>query len=275
MYFGKKWISAVFFLTLAGCASRGDLQYVQSDMEEAKTRIFQIEKDIAGLRYETKEGVAKSLKDVQENITTLRKGEADLQATLDSTKVDMQVLAGKVDDFKLSSKKPEEDIALVKDDTDRRLKAIEERLLKLESGFDDMQKKLAAAKTKEVEQTPDALYQKALDTFRGGNSQKARELFTRFIELYPNHELAANAHYWLGETFYGDKKYDQAILEFQQIIKNFPGKEKVPAAMLKQAMAFKELGDVKSARYVLKKLVEDFPFAEEVKTAKEKLREYK
>jgi TolA-binding protein len=45
--------------------------------------------------------------------------------------------------------------------------------------------------------------------------------------------------------------------------------------MLKQAMAFKELGDVKSARYVLKKLIEDFPFAEEVKTAKEKLKEYK
>jgi tol-pal system protein YbgF len=87
--------------------------------------------------------------------------------------------------------------------------------------------------------------------------------------------LAANAHYWLGETYYSEKKYDQAILEFQEVIKNFPGKEKVPAAMLKQAMAFKEMGDTKSARYLYKKLIEEFPAAAEAKSAKEKLKDLK
>jgi len=49
----------------------------------------------------------------------------------------------------------------------------------------------------------------------------------------------------------------------------------LPAAMLKQAMAFKELGDVTSARYVLKKLVADFPQAAEAGLAKAKLKELK
>ncbi|KAF0220816.1 MAG: TPR repeat-containing [Geobacteraceae bacterium] len=271
----KKGVPVAFLLALSGCASQGDMQNTQRDMDEVKTRIFQMEKDLGGVRSETKEGIEKTIKGFQTDIETLRKGTADLQATLDSAKVDMQVLTGKVDDVALMAKKPTEDISLMKEDSDRRLATIEDRIQKLEKGFEEFQKKVVETRTKDLEKSPDVLYQKALDTFRGGNPQKARELFTRFIELYPNHELAANAHYWLGETFYGDKKYDQAILEFQQIIKNFPGKEKVPAAMLKQAMAFKELGDVKSARYVLKKLIDDFPFAEEVKTAKEKLKEYK
>ena len=45
--------------------------------------------------------------------------------------------------------------------------------------------------------------------------------------------------------------------------------------MLKQAMAFKAIKDTKSAKYVLKKLVESFPKSEEVKKAKELLKEMK
>ena len=150
-----------------------------------------------------------------------------------------------------------------------RLTAIDERLKKLEKGFEETEKKAAA---KEEMRSPEALYQQGLSNLKGGNPQQARELFTRFITAFPKHELTANALYWVGETYYSEKKYDQAILEFQEVIKNFPGKEKVPAAMLKQGMAFKELGDVKSARYLYKKLLEDFPASDEARVAKEKLK---
>ncbi len=268
----KKGIPVALLLGLAGCASQSDVRNLQSDMDELKSRMFRMEKDLGGL---TREGIEKSIKGFQKDMDAARKGTADLQATLDSAKVDMQVLTGKVDDMALLAKKPAEDVAFLKEDLDRRLAAMEHQMQKLEKSLDELQKKGPEAKMQEIEKSPDALYQKGLDTFRGGDAQKARDLLSRFIELYPNHELAANAHYWLGETYYSEKKYDQAILEFQQTIKNFPKKEKVPAAMLKQAMAFKELGDAKSARYVLKKLQEEFPQSEEAVRAKEKLKELK
>jgi tol-pal system protein YbgF len=87
--------------------------------------------------------------------------------------------------------------------------------------------------------------------------------------------LAANAHYWLGETYYNEKNYESAILSYQDVIKNYPGKEKVVAAMLKQAMAFNASKDATSAKFVLKKLVEGFPKSEEAKKAKELLKEIK
>jgi tol-pal system protein YbgF len=268
-------LAAVLLLALAGCASRGDLEFVQRDTDELKTRYLNMEKDFAGLKSETRAGMDNSLKEYQKEIAVLRKGTAELQAALDSARVDMQVMAGKVDDSTLLAKKPAEDIAFVKENMERRLAALDGRIASLEKELDDLRKKAAEAPAKEVQMTPEALYQKGLDTFKEGNPQKARELLMKFVEQYPNHELAANAHYWTGETYYSEKMYEQAILEFEKVIKNFPGKEKVPAAMLKQAMAFKELKDVTSARYVLKKLLADFPQSSEAGLAKTKLKELK
>jgi tol-pal system protein YbgF len=275
MGISRKVFTVLFLLFLAGCASQGDVEVMQHDVDELKSRYFNLEKDFGGLKSETREGMDKTLKDYQSEIESLRKGTADLQASLESAKVDMQVMAGKVDDASLQAKKPSEDITLLKEDLERRLAALEGRITNLEKNSDDLQKKFSDAPTKQMELSPEAVYQQGLELVKGGDTQKGRELLTKFIDKNPNHELAANAHYWIGESHYTEKSYDLAILEFEKVIKNYPGKEKAPAAMLKQAMAFKALGDVKSAKYVFGKLIESFPRSAEAATAKAKLKEFK
>jgi tol-pal system protein YbgF len=244
-------------------------------MDEMKPYLLKMGKELGELKDVGRKELEKGFKGFRHDIEAMRKETADLQANLDSHRVDIQAMGGKVDDVLLHAQKPADDLALFKEDHNRRITAFEERLLKLEKEVEELPKKLAEARPDVLQKDPEALYRKGLDTFRAGETQKARELLTRFLEIYPDHELSANARYWVGETYYGEKKYDSAILEFQEVIKKFHNKEKAPAAMLKQAMAFKELGDMKSARYVLKKLLEDFPAAEEVKPAKERLKEWK
>ena len=125
MRFTTQGLAALLLLALAGCASKGDLQFLQRDTDELKTRYLNMEKDFAGLKSETREGMDKSLKEYQKEIAVLRKGTAELQAALDSARVDMQVMAGKVDDSTLLAKKPAEDIAFVKENMERRLTASE------------------------------------------------------------------------------------------------------------------------------------------------------
>ena len=272
-------MTIVTMLGLAGCATRSDLEVVHRDNEELKSRLFRMEKDLGGVRSEAREGIETTLKDFQKERDGARKGLADTQATMDGLKVDMQVLSGKVDDFAIAVKKPAEDLSLLREDLQQRLAALDERIGKVEKGFEGLQKKVAeaeAARAREAEKvSPEGLYQKGLDAYRAGNFPAAREGFARFLELHPKHELAANARYWMGETYYSEKKYEQAILEFQEVIRNFPGREKVPAAMFKQAVAFIEIGDTKSARFVLRKLVEEHPASEEAKRAKERLKDLK
>jgi tol-pal system protein YbgF len=270
-----KCFTAIILLLLAGCASRGDVEVMQHDVDELKSRYFNLEKDFGGLKSETREGLDKTLKDYQRETESLRKGVADLQASLESARVDMQVMAGKVDDANLQAKKPADDISLLKEDLERRLAALEGKIAGLEKNSDDLNKLLTDASAKQAEVSPELLYQQGLDLVKGGDTQKGREILTKFVDRYPNHDLAANAFYWIGETHYTEKSYDQAILAFEKVIKNYPGKEKAPAAMLKQAMAFKALGDGKSARYVFGKLIENFPRSAEAATAKTKLKEMK
>jgi tol-pal system protein YbgF len=269
MHITNKCIPVAFLFVLAGCASKGDVDVMQHDLDELKTRYFNMEKDFSGLKNETKQGMDVTLKENQKEIESLRKETADLQASLDNAKVDMQVMAGKVDEASLQGKKPVEDISMFKEDLDRRLTTLETRVNSLE----DQQKKSTDGLTKPSELSPEAMYQQGVDAQKSGNPQKARELLTKFVEQNPKNDLAANAHYWTGESYYSEKAYDQAVLEYEKVIKNYPGKEKVPAAMLKQALAFKALGDKKSAKYVLNKLIESYPRTAEAASAKKNLKQ--
>ncbi len=275
MRFTRQLFSMICLLALAGCVSKGDFEVMQRDVDELKNRSVTMDKDFNMLKSQTQEGMEKTLGEYRKEVGSLRKETADLQATLEGAKVDMQVLAGKVEDVTQTAKKPAEEISLLKEDLDRRLTALEDRMAKVEKNYDELQKKMGEGGTKQVEVSPETLYQQGLDAFKAGNTQKARELLGKFVEQYPNNELAANAHYWIGESYYTEKAYDQAVLEFEKVIKNYPNKEKVPAAMLKQGLAFKGLGDKVSAKYVLKKLIDSFPHSSEAALAKARLKELK
>jgi tol-pal system protein YbgF len=263
---------------LAGCASQGSLDNVRNDIDSIKTRLFSMDRDFTAVREESKVTVGAIEKGFKTDVSSVRKMSADIQASMDSTKADMQALNGKLDDTSVSVKKTSDDLARYRDDADKRIFALEERLLKQQNDLDSLVKRMAElskAKKEELPLTADALYLKGLDLLKAGDIVAAREQFTKFLEQNPKHELAANANYWIGETYYNEKNYEAAILSYQEVVKNYPGKEKVIAAMLKQAMSFNEIKDPKSAKFVLKKLIEGFPKSEEAKKAKLLLKEIK
>jgi len=255
---------------LAGCASTGAVDLVRRDVDETKTRIYSLEKELTTAR----EGE----KDLKEEFSALRRSDADLQASLDGVRTDMQSLAGKVDDYAVGTKKSADQLARYREDVDRRIVAIEDRIVKLQAAVDELNKKVQeggqGAGSGDAARM-ETLYQKGLESFKAGDMPAARTQLTAFIDQQPEHELVSNARYWIGETFYSEKNYEQAILEFQEVIKLFPKKEKAPAAMLKQALSFKALKDVKSSRYVLGKLVQEYPKSDEAKRAVVLLKQFK
>jgi tol-pal system protein YbgF len=261
--------------SLTGCASQGAFENARKDIDSIKTRLFTIDRDLAGVREESKVSVDSIEKGFKADVAAVRKMSADIQATIDSTKGEMQALNGKLDDTTLVVKKPAEDLARYREDADKRILALEERILKQQAQVDMLAKKIiemAKIKKEEAPATPDSIYLKGLDSLKSGDIAAAREFFSKFLDQNPTHELAANAQYWIGETHYSEKNFEAAILAYQDVIKNYPGKDKVVAAMLKQAMAFNEIKDYKSAKFVLKKLIEGFPKSEETKKAKELLK---
>lgn len=255
----------------SGCATSGSVDAVRREVDETKTRMYTLEKELTTSR----EGE----KSFKADFATLRKTDADMQAALDGTRSDMQALSGKVDDYGVVMKKSADELTRYREDADRRIVALEDRIVKLQAAVDELNKRMqdgggkSGAVAASGAAKADDLYQKGLEAFKAGDMPAARTQLTAFIDQQPQHELVSNARYWIGETFYSEKNYEQAILEFQEVIKQFPKKEKAPAAMLKQALAFKALKDVKSSRYVLGKLVQEYPKSDEAKKARVLLKE--
>ena len=78
-----------------------------------------------------------------------------------------------------------------------------------------------------------AFYQQNYTMLRAGDLKGAFQGFSQFLKYHPQSSLASNAQYWLGECYYGQQQYPQAIREFERVLTYYPTSHKVPAALLK------------------------------------------
>jgi tol-pal system protein YbgF len=113
-------------------------------------------------------------------------------------------------------------------------------------------------------------YKLALQALRGQQYDQAVQQFRLFQRKYPTSAMADDAQYWIGESYFTQKDYNRAILEFNDVLRYRRG-NRVPAALLRQAQAFLEIGDRTDARLILQKVINDHPNSEQAREAKELL----
>jgi len=83
---------------------------------------------------------------------------------------------------------------------------------------------------------------------------------------------SANDIYSEAETSYKERRYEDAILEFQQLIDTYPQDWRVPNAYLKQGTALINLGRKKEAAFFFNTLIDKYPNSREAKIARQKLK---
>jgi tol-pal system protein YbgF len=113
-------------------------------------------------------------------------------------------------------------------------------------------------------------YRAAWQALSGQRYNEAIQQFRTFQRKNPASEMADDAQYWIGESYFTRRDYSRAILEFNEVLKYRKG-DRAPAALLRQAEAFVEIGDKTDARLILQKLLNDYPNSRQVKDAREQL----
>ena len=71
---------------------------------------------------------------------------------------------------------------------------------------------------------------------------EATQALNQFIETHPTHKLAANARYWLGETFYARGNYQAAAAAFATAYKQDEKSPKAADNLLKLALSLQAIG---------------------------------
>ena len=117
------------------------------------------------------------------------------------------------------------------------------------------------------------LYDHAMSLLRQGNFAEASTRFSTFLRTFADSPLASNAQYWLGECYYGERRFQEAIDEFERVFAFYPSSNKVPASLLKIAYSHMELRELPMARSVFQQLVRTHPQSPEAGKAYDRLQE--
>ena len=241
------------FLVLSACASKQDLVVVQDDLQKLKTESEAIKTQSAG-----------SYSDVQQVHDEISR----LQGRIEEATHKNSQTFGRLG---------MEDSLLVHkaDDLESRLQKIEQYL-----GIDKKeQSSLVAPNPKEFPESAKpsgviddaALLKEGLERLGKNSFAPSRESFTALLKTYPASALVDQAQFYLADSYFGEKWYEKAILEYQVVIAKYVKSRKRPAALFKQAISFEKIGDTANAKARFKALANVYPKAPEAALARKKI----
>ena len=273
----------IFFVT--SCASQKDIVYLNSQLN-------------ALYRQTKKEGkrVEVSIRVLKDDQESIRLSLARLEADLVEIKDTIQGLTGRVEENTYLLKRTiEEDttkedalvsqmknLSLMAEDLKSRIESLENyvsfeiTLTKKKAGSkkaspDQGTGKKDSSLPEKKELMESEIYERTMVYYKDGRYGEAIAGFKNFARSYPRSDLADNAHFWIGECHRAVEKYEEAILAYQRVINDYPNGNKVPSAMLQQAIAFEKINDKTTANLVFKKLLKRFPKTEEAEIARKRL----
>ncbi len=107
----------------------------------------------------------------------------------------------------------------------------------------------------------DQLYNEAFKLLQDGDYAGAERGFKTFIQRHPQHVLAGNAQYWLGETYYARRDYQNAMTSFAEGYKVYKTSPKGPDNLLKLGITLAVLNRKPDACAVFQRFNQDYPKA--------------
>ncbi|MBF0557477.1 MAG: tol-pal system protein YbgF [Nitrospirae bacterium] len=273
-------------LAMTGCASSGDIESLKKNVDVAR---IDEKQEIAQLKAsvdELKSDLA-SLKD--QGVSALRESQSSLLTRVGDLSREIQVLQGRFDENKYFIDKTVKDLLAEKDLQQARIAGLENEIKDLKNKNQQpappaavSEGPVAPAAVQAGDQkaatptdytVPQKLYDDAQIDFKGKHYDEAKKKFEKFTNDFPKLTLTPNAYFWIGETCYAEKKYEDAILAYESFLKKYPSNEKAKGAMLKQAYSFIEMGDKKTGKVILERIIEKYPQSAEAELAEKKIAE--
>ncbi len=230
-------------LVPCGCVTDSDLDTVKSNAAQLQVQSLNQDKDLGQI----KEQIATMQRDLN-SITAIRESQSNILSQTSDYSKDLQSLRGRFDENKYFMDKTIRDLTSEIELLKARVTALENQLKESKTQAtpetNEAPKPAVATPnggpvtdTEAEQRGPESaakLYDEAHIALKEKKYAKARKMFELFTKDYPKEGLTPNSYFWIGETYYAEKKYEDAILAYEDFLKKYPGHEKVKGAMLKQ-----------------------------------------
>src|SRR5205085_2916827 len=100
----------------------------------------------------------------------------------------------------------------------------------------------------------------------------ARRTFQKVFDDDPTGDLADNALFWIGETYFAAGNYAEATKYYKRVTVEFSEQNKAPDALFKIALAFEKTSDLGMAKKTLDEVIQRYPYSSAAASAKQELK---
>jgi len=161
-------------------------------------------------------------------------------------------------------------------------RSLNARLAELETQLAEereMVKKMAKAEAEKPKAMPKPMldkpekhYDHAYGLYTQKKYDEAITTFQQLLDSGISDDLADNCHYWIAASYYQMKQYDTAIEHYMRVLE-YPLANKAPDAQFMMANAYWNKGDKAKAREEFQKFVNKYPTNRNVEFAKKRIAE--
>ena len=114
-------------------------------------------------------------------------------------------------------------------------------------------------------------YNQAIDLIlKKKDFKTATSKLESFLSKYPNSKYNTNAHFWLGQLYYVDKKFSKSLTNFK-IVAADSSSSKAPEATYRISQIYLQKGDKTSEKKYLREVIKNYPKSDVAIKAKKDL----
>ncbi|HYC58299.1 MAG TPA: tol-pal system protein YbgF [Thermoanaerobaculia bacterium] len=255
-------------LSAAGCIST-------SDFEAAQRQILELQEELANVKRtaSSKDEVQNVNVRIAEQTETLLKSNAtlvakvnDIEDRIQSTQGGIETTTHRIDQLAQQISNAQRDL----DELKVRVTTLQAAPMPApDAGSPASSELTVPAPSIDPMQT----YQAAYRDYQKGNFDLAIEGFRDFLGGNAESDLADNAAYWIGESLFSQKKYREAIEQFDAVVNRYPKSDKVPGALLKKGYAYIAVDERAQGVVQLQYVVHEHPRSQEASLARQRLRQ--
>ena len=116
-------------------------------------------------------------------------------------------------------------------------------------------------------------YTNAYRDYLANNYPLAMQEFKDYVKYFPTTQFAPNAQYYVGDIYYRNKDYDNAITAFDAVLEHFSDNPKTPDAHLMKGRSLMAENKRDAAAREFKEIITKYPDSEAAAKAKSLLKE--
>jgi TolA-binding protein len=150
---------------------------------------------------------------------------------------------------------------------EKNLNGANARAADLEKQIEQMRTELERAKSVPPKGNLEGEYRDALRKFMDRRYDEAITAFEALLAAGIPDPLNDNCHYWIGESYYGMKRYQEAVARFDEVL-DFEWSNKKDDAQIMIAQCYARMGLAARAKTEYQKLIDTYPASPYIDLAK-------